>query len=232
MLNGREMEGDRAFDEAVLASAFAEIAASGWSGFRLADAARAASLPLAEVRRRFPRREIVLLRLGQFADEAALADAEQAELAGGPLSSPRDRLFDMLMRRIDVFQQHRMGVLALLDSLPTDPPTALLLADATRASLRWLGEAAGLKLGGVGGLLRVGALSAVWLAALIAWRRDESVDLAGTMAALDRAIDRLARFDGELRAGVGGDASLAANAPPPLDPDLADVIVSPTAPPP
>ena len=229
MLN--EREGDRAFDEAFLASAFAEIAATGWADFRLADAARAASLPLADVRRRFPRREVVLLRLGQFADEAALTDAEQAELAGGPLSPPRDRLFDMLMRRIDVFQQHRMGVLALLDSLPADPPTALLLADATRASLRWLGEAAGLKLGGLGGMLRVGGLSMVWLAALGAWRRDESVDLAGTMAALDRAIDRLARFDGELRAGAG-DAAFTTAEPPTIDPDLADVIVSPTPPPP
>ena len=221
-------EGDRAFDEAFLASAFAEIAATGWGAFRLADAARSASLPLAEVRRRFPWREVVLLRLGQFADEAALADAEQAELAGGPLSPSRDRLFDMLMRRVDVFQQHRMGVIALLDGLPADPPTALLLADATRASLRWLGEAAGLKLGGVAGMLRIGGLAAVWIAALGAWRRDESVDLAGTMAALDRAIERLARFDASLRAGTG-DAAFGTAAPP-IDPELADVIVSPPPP--
>ncbi len=218
---------DRDFDEALLGSAFSEIAARGWTQFRLADAARAASLPLARTRRRFPAREVVLIRLGQFADEAALADTEQAELAGGPPASPRERVFDMMMRRVDVFQQHRPGLLAVLDALPTDPATALLLAGATRASLRWLAEAAGLRLGGIDGALRLGGLYAVWLAAVQAWRRDESVDLAGTMAALDRALDRVARFDKGLAAAPSASGVPASS--PVGDPDLSDVIVPPDA---
>lgn len=224
-VNGRG--DDRAFDETVLASAFTEIAARGWAAFRLADAARAAGLPLARVRERFPTRDTVLLKLGQFADEAALADAEAGELAGGPISTARERLFDMIMRRLDVLQQHRDGVVALLDALPVAPRTVLLLGVATEASIRWLGEAAGLSFDGFRGAFRLPGLVGVWLASVQAWRRDETADLASTMAALDRALDRLARFDPSLRSDRAGGPWAPDNVVPPTEAELADVIVPP-----
>ena len=74
------------------------------------------------------------------------------------------------MRRIDALQAHRAGVLALLRRLPADPPTALLLALATRRSMRWMLEAAGVPTRGVRGELRVKGLVAVWLWTVRAWR--------------------------------------------------------------
>ena len=123
----------------------------------------------------------ILVRFGRLADQAALADAA----ADGPV---RDRLFDLLMRRIDTLQSHRAGVLALLRALPAEPPTALLLALATRRSMRWMLDAAGVPTAGVRGELRVRGLVAVWLWTIRAWRADETEDLAATMAALDAAL--------------------------------------------
>jgi hypothetical protein len=94
------------------------------------------------------------------------------------------------MRRIDALQAHRAGVLALLRTLPGDPPTALLLALATRRSMRWMLQAAGIPTRGVRGELRVKGLVAVWLWTIRAWRADDSEDLAATMAALDAALRR------------------------------------------
>ena len=74
------------------------------------------------------------------------------------------------MRRIDALQAHRAGVLALLRALPAEPPTALLLACATRRSMRWMLEAAGIPTRGVRGELRVKGLLAVWLWTIRAWR--------------------------------------------------------------
>ena len=74
------------------------------------------------------------------------------------------------MRRIDALQVHRAGVLALLRALPADPPTALLLALATRRSMRWMLEAAGIPTRGIHGELRVKGLVAVWLWTIRAWR--------------------------------------------------------------
>ncbi len=105
------------------------------------------------------------MRFGRLVDQAALADATSE----GPA---RDRLFDLLMRRIDALQSRRGGVLALLRALPSEPPFALLLGLATRRSMRWMLEAAGVSTAGVRGELRVRGLVAVWLWTVRAWRAD------------------------------------------------------------
>ena len=94
------------------------------------------------------------------------------------------------MRRFDVMQAHRAGVKALLRFLPTDPPTALLLACATKRSMRWMLQAAGVTATGPRGEVQVRGLLAVWLWGVRAWERDTSEDLSGTMAAVDTALQR------------------------------------------
>ena len=174
---------DAAFDRALIAAAFQLAAEQGWRAVSVGAAARAAGLPLTQARERFPGRPVILLRFGRLADQAALVDVP-AE------GSARDRLFDLLMRRIDMFQAHRAGVLALFRALSAEPPTALLLALATRRSMRWMLEATGISAAGLRGELRVKGLVAVWLWTMRAWRKDESEDLSATMAALDRALRR------------------------------------------
>jgi len=197
---------DTEFDTALIASAFRLAGERGWAQVSVAAAARAASLPLHEARARFPARHMILLRFGRMADQAALRDAP----AEGPV---RDRLFDLLMRRFDALQAHRAGVLALLRTLPADPPTALLLALATRRSMRWMLEAADVSTRGVRGELRVRGLMGVWLWTLRSWERDESADLSTTMAALDAALRRVEGIAGWLGGGTrrsGVDASAEA----------------------
>lgn len=174
---------DRAFDVALIGAAFQLAESSGWSRVSVAAAARAAGLSLGTARARFPGRGAILLRFGSLADQAALA-------ALGPAGVPREQLFDLLMARLDVLQQHRGGVLALLRDLPLRPVASLLLAAATRDSMRWMLEAAGVPVRGVVGRLRVEGLTAGWFYVLRAWARDESPDLVATMAALDRALSR------------------------------------------
>ena len=174
---------DAQFDTALIAAAFQLAAEQGWRAVSVAAAARAAGLPLARARERFPGRAAILLRFGRAADQATLAELP----SDGPT---RDRLFDLLMRRIDAFQAHRAGVLALLRALPAEPPTALLLGLATRRSMRWMLEAAGLSARGLHGELRLKGLVAVWLWTMRAWRNDEAEDLSATMAALDAALRR------------------------------------------
>lgn len=176
---------DTEFDDTLIASAFSIAAARGWAAVNVAEAARGAGLPLSRARRRFPGTAAILLRFGQMADSAALEGAVDS----GPV---KDRLFDMLMRRIDVLQAHRDGVLALFRALPAHPATALLLFDATRRSMKWLLDAAGIDTSGLNGRLHVGGLEAVWMWAVRAWTRDKSADMGPTMAALDTALQRAA----------------------------------------
>lgn len=190
---------DAAFDRALIAAALALAADKGWRQVSVAAAAQAAGLDPARARERFAGRGAILLRLGRIADQAALA-AAPAE------GSVKDRLFDLLMRRIDVLQAHRAGVLALMRAVPAEPPTALLLTCATRRSMRWMLEAAGVSAHGVRGELRVKGLVLVWLWAVRAWQNDESADLSGTMAALDAALARAEQAAGMLGWRRGAEA--------------------------
>lgn len=171
------------FDRALVAAAFQMIAADGWQRLTVAAAAREAGLELGQARLRFPTRFCVLARFGAMADAQAL----EGTTLDGPV---RDRLFDIVMRRIDALQAHRAGVLALFDDLPRDPLTAVALAGLSLRSMGWLLEGAGLSRRGLLGGLRAKGMLAVWLATVQAWRGDESEDLAATMAALDRALNR------------------------------------------
>ena len=165
-------------EPALVAACFARIAAQGWTRLSIPQAARDAAIPLDAARACIPDRCALLLRFGALADAAALKDAATE----GPA---RDRLFDLVMRRIDFLQTHRDGVRALLRAVPFDPPAALLLAGASLRSMTWLLAAAGLS-----GRLHAAGLLAVWAWTVRAWEQDDSPDLAATMAALDRALDR------------------------------------------
>ena len=197
---------DSEFDAALITAAFEQAGLTGWRSLSIVEAARTAGLPLDRARARFPVPAAVLMRFGVLADQMALAE---------PATEPsmRARLFDLLMRRFDALQQHRSGVLALLEALPGMPGLSLALTAATGRSMGWMLEAAGASAQGLTGTARITGLVGVWLHALRAWRTDESADLAGTMAALDKALDQAETYSSYL----GGGAS-AAETGEPLDP--------------
>lgn len=181
-------------DPAIISAFWRVLAGSGWHGLTLRAIAAEAGLPLAELRRQAAS-PLHILAAHQRAMDAAVLDGTVDDLG----STPRDRLFDVLMRRLDALQPDRPGVIRLLRALPRTPLLALWLAPRQASSMAWMLEAAGLEAAGPAGALRVQGLGAVWLAALRAWEKDESEDLSGTMAALDRALDQADRVARWLR---------------------------------
>jgi AcrR family transcriptional regulator len=199
---------DDTFDQALITSAFTLAAEQGWAKVSVAEAARHAGLPLEAARARFPGRDAILMRFGRLADQFAMTGAA----TDGP---PRDRLFDVVMRRFDALQVHRAGIRAVLRDLPKHPGLALVLGLATQASMAWMLEAAALSATGWRGALRVQGLNAVWLYTLRAWLADESADLSGTMAALDRALGRAEQFGDMLDGGAAPRPKPFPDVPPP-----------------
>ena len=223
-----------AFDQALMKAAFELAAERGWTNVTVAEAARAAGLKLAEARLRFPGRIAILLKLGRMADAAALAGTD-----GVQDTTTRDRLFDIVMRRIDVFQAHRRGVIAVLRALPADPLASLLLWGATLRSMAWLLDGAGDSPTGLDRTLRAHGLAAVWVSVLRAWMGDDSADLSATMAALDRALDRAEQMSGWFgggRAAPADDLAADVDTVEPIDPSPAASAPAPllprTSPPP
>lgn len=172
--------------EARLLPAFWQVVAEhGWHGVTMARVSVASGLPLAELRRFAGSPATLLLRHARALDVAVLGST-----VPDPRGTPRDRLFDALMRRLDALQPHRAGVLRLLDDAKRDPLLGFGLLAALPRSMAWMLEAAGIGTAGLRGALRVKGLGLVWLATLRAWADDPTEDLGPTMAALDRALDR------------------------------------------
>lgn len=177
----------KVLDHALIESALFLVGQHGWHRLSLVEAARDAGLPVDQVRARYPFKACVLTALSRLADEAAL----QGDHEGLPL---RDVLFDLLMRRFDVFQEHRTGLRTVLHTLPRDPALAALIATATLDSLRWVADYAGLDRRGLSGAIRLNSLGVIWTHAVRAWEKDDTPDLSSTMNALDHALNRAERF--------------------------------------
>jgi AcrR family transcriptional regulator len=181
-------------EDALVAALWRVIATHGWPGLTMGRLAAEAAVPMATLRDRFPSRLDPLILHGRRVDHAVLAGTIPGQ--GG---AARDRLFDVLMRRLDAMQPHRAGILRFLRDMRRDPSLAVLLGPQLSLSMRWMLDAA--EIDGNGGRRRAMALGlvGVWLATVRAWAEDESEDLGPTMAALDRALDRAEQVARTLR---------------------------------
>jgi hypothetical protein len=173
-------------DARLVAGLWQVVARHGWKGLTMRRVSAASGVPVAELRRRCPT-PLVLLALHRRVTDQQVLEGTVPDTGG---DSRRERLFDVLMRRIDAMQPHRQGILRLLDEAATDPFLLLALASGLPGSMAWMLEAAQIGTNGFGGALRANGLVAVWLYTVRAWARDNSPDLGQTMAALDRALDR------------------------------------------
>jgi AcrR family transcriptional regulator len=171
----------------LLVTAFELIAEHGWSGLSLAAVARRAGVPLTEVYRELPGRAAVLRTLSRRIDQAMLA-FDEVELTGLP---PRDRVFELLMRRLEAQVPFRPGLQRLARAGCCDPCLVLATACRLDRSLAWVQDAAGLRRFGLRGRIARRALGAAYLQTIRVWFRDETPDLAQTMAELDKQLRRV-----------------------------------------
>jgi AcrR family transcriptional regulator len=176
----------------LLQAAFEVIGEQGWSGASAQAIAERAGVSLVEVYRQLPGRGALLRALSERVDEVML-EVDQADLAGLP---PRDRVFEVMMRRLDALVPYRAGLKRLARDARCDPGLLMLTVCRVDRSLPWLQEAAGLRSRGLRARLHRRALGAVYLNTLRTWLRDESGDHAKTMAELDKALRRVEPFAG------------------------------------
>jgi AcrR family transcriptional regulator len=183
------MTDETATDETLISALWRVIAAHGWPGLTMRRLAAEAGTDTAALRERFPTRLELLLLHGRVIDQAVLAGTIPGQ---GGLA--RDRVFDVLMRRLDAMQPHREGILRLFEDMRRDPALALALAPHIGIAMRWMLEAAEIEAKSCQARLLAMGLAGVWLATIRAWARDESPDMGSTMAALDSALDRAERI--------------------------------------
>jgi hypothetical protein len=127
-------------------------------------------------------------------DRAVLA-ADAADMAEEP---PRERLFDVLMRRLEVLEPHKAAVRSLTRSASRNPGLAFALNGLAVRSQQWMLTAADIDAAGPRGMVRAQGLAILFASALRTWVDDDDPGHARTMAALDRALARGQRWSGFL----------------------------------
>ena len=193
----------------IIDAAMSLAAERGWRDLALPDIAAAAGLSLAQVYPVYRSKAEILEGLSRQVDAAVVAEHD----SGGAEETARDRLFDVLMCRFDALQPYKDGLANILLDQGREPVGLLCGAASLRRSMALMLELAGLSTDGLRGAVRIKGLMGLYLATLRVWLRDDSPDLAKTMASLDGYLRRIEGWVGMLRRR--GRADPETEAPPP-----------------
>lgn len=188
---GAAVRGTTDRDKAVDA-VMALLAEQSFDQIGLAEVASRAGIKLSQLRAEFGS---TLAILG-----AHIKDIDRAVLAGGDADmeeeSPREKLFDVLMRRLETLAPYKDALRSLMRSARRNPGLALALNAMAARSQHWMLEAAGIGASGPRGALRAQGAALMFARVLGVWFDDDEPGLDRTMAALGRGLASAERWDG------------------------------------
>ncbi len=167
--------------------AFMELVAEKpWPDVTMAEVAERAKVKPSALRKTYDGRMAILADYFRRID-AEVLDGSDPDLAE---EGAVDRLFDVLMRRLDALEEHKSALRALARAARREPVLAAELNSLALTSQRWMLTAAGITVSGLSGLALTQALVVAFLRVLKVWFKDEDPGQAATMAALDRELKR------------------------------------------
>ena len=160
----------------------------------LAEVAGRAGIKLSQLRAEFGSTLAILA--------AHIKDIDRTVLAGGDADMTeepaRERLFDVLMRRLEALAPYKEAVRSTMRSARRNPGLAFALNAMAVRSQHWMLEAAGINTSGPRGALRAQGAALMFARVLSVWVDDEEEGLDRTMAALDRGLATAERWVGFL----------------------------------
>ncbi|MBN8921393.1 MAG: TetR/AcrR family transcriptional regulator [Rhizobiales bacterium] len=171
--------------ERVVAALMGLLADKGLERIDLPEVAERAGVTLAEFRKAFSSLPAVLAAFAS--DMSDIAD-----------ESPRERLFDILMRRLELLAPHKDALRSVVRSARFNPPLAMALNLSAARSQSWMLSAAGISTAGLRGAIRSQGMACLYADVMRTWLRDDDPGLARTMAELDRQLGRGAWWAGRL----------------------------------
>ena len=189
-------------------AAFALAERKPWHEITMAGIAQQSGLSLAAVMRNVASKAAILRDFSRDIDKAMLVVFEKYP----PEGEAHDRLFDVIIKRLEIMQPYRPVIGSVLTRRIGDPGEAAIMLQSVAITVGWIAAAAKVEeepawqsLGRVG-------LGRAYIKAVTAWVGDDDPGLSRTMAALDRALRDWAAFidrAGTVTAVIGGLARAA-----------------------
>lgn len=177
-------DGDKILDTVLLVAG-----EQGWSDLTIEMVAERAGVSAPETNSLYSGKRAILNALADRFER--LADATVDAEARDPSLPVPERLFDAIMTRFELLQEHRDGYAAILAAARMDPGMALAGLTRLTPAMGSVLRQTGLGDRGPVGCLRRKVLAGLYLSVLQVWLKDTSEDLGPTMAALDKRLRRL-----------------------------------------
>jgi AcrR family transcriptional regulator len=171
-------------DQKIIDTALRLADKEGWEKITLEQIAKSTKIPATQIKKKFEStREILPLIVVSVTEKTFAA-------CGKPDNKTpvHDRLFDILMARFDVLQRHRAAILSIVTASRKDPQTALILACAQLEAMKKIQNFSSVLKYKTYRIFTPYLLWMLFLAAFQIWKTDETIDMAKTMAALDRYL--------------------------------------------
>ncbi|MDQ0314232.1 TetR/AcrR family transcriptional regulator [Amorphus orientalis] len=191
--------------QSIVSALIALLETRDWQDIGLDDIAAEAGVSLAVLRSVFDTKVAILEAFVRDIDETVLA-GDDGDMGDEP---PRERLFDVLMRRLDTLKPYRPALRSLAASARRDPVLAASLNRMALVSQGWMLTSAGIHIKGLLGAAATQGLVVAFARVLRVFLREEDAGLPRTMAALDkelrrgeRSFLRLERVSRPIRRGV------------------------------
>lgn len=176
--------------EVILNAALDVAAQEPWEFVSPLSIAEMAGVSLGDVNAYFPDKSAMVRAIIDDLD----AQVEDIFPAPETDSSPRDRLFDVLMERIELANQNRAAHLSFLKAFGWTKDAACADVSLLMGSMSRMATCAGIDTGGLFGGVKLSGLALAYSWVMVTWMRDESPDLGKTMAELDRTLGRAERL--------------------------------------
>ncbi|MAI50136.1 MAG: hypothetical protein CMM16_06225 [Rhodospirillaceae bacterium] len=170
----------------ILGAALALASKTRWRDISMEMIADESGASMARVYDLFPSKSAIINEFMRRTDRAVIADHDPED-SSEPL---RERLLDVLMRRLEALAPHKDAVASITRELSGNPGALMCSMPAFMQSMAWSLEAAGVGSSGLFGMARIKGLSAIYLGALRVWLRDDTQDQSMTMAYIDKNLKR------------------------------------------
>lgn len=171
------------------------LSEQGYRSITYVQIAEAADVGLDTLRASYDSKLDILAAFARSIDQKVLSDYD-SEMEGEPA---RERLFDVLMTRLDYLEPHKSALRHLRAAVQETPSFGLEMQRLSARSMEWMLAAAGIELSGLRKFGVTNALSVGFWRVLKVWLEEEDAGQPKTMAALDQMLhngqDWLRRVD-------------------------------------
>jgi len=189
-------------------AAFALAERKPWHEITLAAIAQQSGFSISALMRDVESKAAILRDFSRDIDRSMLLVFEKHP----PEGEAHDRLFDVIIKRLEIMQPYRPVISSVMKRRVGDPGDAAVMLQSLAVTVGWIAAAARVEEESAWGSWGKIGLGRAYLKALSAWIGDDDPGLSRTMAALDRSLRDWAAFSdraGTVTAVMGGLAKAA-----------------------